>query len=150
MLVYLRVDEILDSSRLLWTLVAPSAQRSRGGIWQQLSFSGPLFVSAQRVLLVSNAQAVLRPMAPTRGAPESPELLAWPRSRIKPGAGLTLAGSGHASGSAGVPRRPPGRQRAGTGWTWCPRYPSTFGSAGAQLAAAIAATAAWLRSQIKA
>ena len=63
MLVYLRVDEILDSSGLLWTLVAPSAQRSRGGIWQQLSFSGPLFVSAQRVLLVSNAQAVLRSMA---------------------------------------------------------------------------------------
>jgi hypothetical protein len=52
--------------------------------------------------------------------------------------------------AAEVPRRPPGWQRAGTGWTWCPRYPSTFGSAGAQLAAAIAATAAWLRSQIKA
>jgi hypothetical protein len=37
-----------------------------------------------------------------RAAPGSPEFLAWPRSRIKPGAGLTLTGSRHASGSAGV------------------------------------------------
>ncbi len=63
MLVYLRVDEISDSSRLLWTSVAPSAQRSRGGIWRQLP-SGPLFVSDHRALLVSDAQAVLTPVAP--------------------------------------------------------------------------------------
>jgi hypothetical protein len=46
-------------------------------------------------------------------APASPELLAWPRGRIKPGAGLILAGSRFALGSADVPpaetpRRPPG------------------------------------------
>jgi len=44
--------------------VAPSAQRSRGGIWRQLPSSGPPFVSDHRGLLVSDAQAVLRPMAP--------------------------------------------------------------------------------------
>ena len=46
-------------------------------------------------------------------APASPELLAWPRGRIKPGAGLILTGSRFALGPADVPpaetpRRPPG------------------------------------------
>ena len=46
-LVYLRVDEIFRFSRLLWTSVAPSAQPSRGGPWQQhLSFIGPRSPSA--------------------------------------------------------------------------------------------------------
>ena len=79
---------------------------------QQLSFIWPALgqrpsgLARQRRAGRSAADGACR-------APASPELLAWPRGRIKPGAGLILAGSRFALGSADVPpaetpRRPPG------------------------------------------
>jgi len=44
-------------------------------------FPVPFFVSGHQILLVSDAQAVLRPMAPAGSA----GLPAWPHSHVKPG-----------------------------------------------------------------
>ena len=79
---------------------------------QQLSFIWPALgqrpsgLARQRRAGRSAADGTCRALA-------SPELLAWPRGRIKPGAGLILTGSRFALGSADVPlpetpRRPPG------------------------------------------
>ena len=69
---------------------------------QQLSFIWPALgqrpsgLARQRRAGRSAADGACR-------APASPELLAWPRGRIKPGAGLILTGSRFALGSADVP-----------------------------------------------
>ena len=80
---YLRIDEILGFSRLLWTSVAPSAQQAEVAYGSSCSCSVPFFVSGHRVLPVSDAQAVLRPMAPAGQHRGAPGLLARPHSRIK-------------------------------------------------------------------
>src|ERR1022692_1817390 len=69
---------------------------------QQLSFIWPALgqrpsgLARQRLAGLSAADGTCR-------APASPELLAWPRGRITPGAGLILTGSRFALGSADVP-----------------------------------------------
>ena len=84
MLVYLRVDEILDSSRLLWTSVALVRSEAEVAYGSSCSFSVPFFVSGHRVLLVSDGEAVSAADGARWAAPGAPGLLAWPRSRVKP------------------------------------------------------------------
>ena len=102
----------MQINELLWTSVRLARSEAEVAWGSSCPSSGLLLVSDHRVLLVSDVQAVLQPMVPAAHK-RHPELLAWPRGRIKPGAGLILTGSRFALGSADVP---PARNSSPATW----------------------------------